>query len=169
MTTYTVTETTVGADQVPVVVTRTYTWDEGTEDLLNAAAVASFLRIPDALLDQVVAKNLEALIRAQIDTVTEKQAESWDRAVDTVRAAKPPRYLTPGDNQKAFDANDCILSITADGAVFKDGVRLGTSMVQKLCVYGNTVLAKGKTDGLTWKWDGTKWTQVTVDSTVIAW
>lgn len=167
MTTYTLKETTTGADGLPVVVTRTYEWDDATADTLNAASIAAFMRIPDAQFDEIAARNFAAFARANIDAAVAHQMAAYDKAADAVLSGKAPRYLLPGDGQRAFDATDAILTVGADGAVYRDGVRLGGAFVSALCCYGATIVGKGKTDGQTYRWDGTRWLVVSVDPTVI--
>lgn len=64
-----------------------------------------------------------------------------------------------------------ILSVVpTTGAVYRNGIRLGNAVVQKLCVYGD-IYAKGKTSGTWSRWDSTTKTWIVVpadrDATVL--
>lgn len=95
------------------------------------------------------------------------------RSLDAKIAAPPaaPAYLLPGDGKQAIDDEGSVITVAADGGVWRDGARLGAAFVAKLAIYGSSIYGKGKTDGLDWQWSGGAWITagLTLDHAVIVW
>jgi hypothetical protein len=70
-----------------------------------------------------------------------------------------PRYLGPGATPIA-DENGGIIAIRGDGAVFRNGIRLGGAMTQKALLYGDGLYMKGKTVPTWWSWTGSAWVEL---------
>lgn len=81
---------------------------------------------------------------------------------------RPPQIVLPGDGSRAKMPDGSVISVGANGEVYKDALQLGATMARQVIQYGNTVYAQGKTNPLWWRWTGSTWTQATAyDVTIL--
>lgn len=78
-----------------------------------------------------------------------------------VRPIRPPQIVLPGDGSRAVMPDGSIISLGANGEVYRDGQQLPGVLSRQAIQFGVTIYAQGKTNPLWWKWTGAGWTQVT--------
>lgn len=76
-----------------------------------------------------------------------------------------PVILQPGDGQYAVAADGATLRLDADGAIWRNGFRfiVGGITLAAACfgIYGQSLFARGKTDGKLWLATVNGWQEVT--------
>lgn len=73
-----------------------------------------------------------------------------------------PEYIAPGNNQLMKDALGGALRARADGAVFRNGKRLGNATVDLLMSFGDGVFGRSKNKHTWYEWLGDKWVALSV-------
>lgn len=92
-------------------------------------------------------------------TQTEAPFETVSTSVDQVPA---PVVVAPG-SRVADDGGAVLYLRDTDGALFRNGQRLGAFAAEKAVSYGGDTFVRGRTDGKWWRWDAPtkKWQLLT--------
>lgn len=119
-----------------------------TTTTIDSDALAAYLALRDPIEAASLYKNWTANALDLANLLNVDKAHSLYQST--------PRYLVPGDAPTA-DAKGAVVSVHADGAVYRNGMRLGAAMTKRVLLYGDGLFMLGKTDNKWWEWTGAAW------------
>lgn len=109
---------------------------------------------------QAISESLPATRASMTAAILDTMDAQRVMLVAALGTAIPVQYVLPGDGKLAKMPDESVLSVGPDGAVYLDGLRLGTAMVAKLVQAGKSIYGLGKSVPTWWRWTGTTWASV---------